>query len=92
MTEETRRKISESCKGQCNHHVPHTEETKKKMSEAHKAITDETRRKMSEAHKGKPSGHKGHHHSEESKKKIAKAVHLASLEKHPYPGTWIKNV
>ena len=83
-------------------------------------MTEETRRKLSEAHKGKPSGHKGHHHSEESKrkiseankgkhngrkgqgnhhiphteetkKKIAKAVHLASLEKHPYPGTWIKN-
>ena len=54
-------------------------------------MTDETRRKLSEAHKCKPSGHKGHYHSEESKKKISEAVHLASLEKHPYPGTWIKN-
>ena len=71
-------------------------------------MTEETRLKISEAHKGKPSGHKGHHHSEESKhkiseankksckgqrnhcvphseetkKKIANSVHLASLEKH----------
>ena len=36
-------------------------------------MTEETRRKLSEAHKGKPSGHKGHHHSEESKKKMSEA-------------------
>ena len=36
-------------------------------------MTEETRRKLSEAHKGKPSGHKGHHHSEESKRKISEA-------------------
>lgn len=93
MTEETRHKISESCKGQCNHHIPHTEESK---------------RKISESCKGKPSGYKGRHHSEETKKKIAKAVHLAAVKKHhaketkfikavhvasleEYPGTWIKN-
>ena len=53
MTEETRRKISESRKCQCNHHVPHTEETKKKIAEANKGRhhSEETKRKISEANK-----------------------------------------
>ena len=33
-------------------------------------MTEEARRKISEAHKGKPSGHKGHHHSEEQKENV----------------------
>ena len=47
-------------------------------------MTEETRHKISEAHKGKPSGHKGHHHSEESKKKMSEAVHLAAVKKHQH--------
>lgn len=35
--------------------------------------TDEWRRKMSEAHKGKPGSWKGKHHSEEQKRKISEA-------------------
>lgn len=80
-----------------------TEETRRKISEAHKGrhVTEETKRKISEANKG-------HRHTEETKKKIAEAVHLAAVKKHhaeetkfikavhvasleEYPGTWIKN-
>lgn len=64
----------------------HTEETRKKMSEAHKGhpstlkgvtLSDDTRRKMSEAHKGKigeKSGMYGHTHSIESRRKISEAM------------------
>ena len=83
MTEETRRKLSEAHKGKLSGHKGHHH-------------SEESKRKISEANKGKHNGRKsqGNHcvpHSEETKKKIANSVHLASLEKHPYPGTWIKN-
>ena len=56
-SEETRKKISESKKGENNYWFGkhHSEETRKKISEAHKGKnhSDETRKKMSEAHKGK---------------------------------------
>ena len=76
MTEETRRKISESCKGQRNHHVPHTDESKKKISEANKGKhhiphTEETRRKISESCKGQCNHHIPH--TEETKRKISEA-------------------
>lgn len=76
VSEETKRKISESCKGLTPHNkgIPMSEEQKKKMSEALKGRTfsEETRKKMSESHKGiKPN--LGKHHSEESKKKISEA-------------------
>ena len=48
VTEETRRKMSESHKGRTI-----SDETRRKMSDAKKTISDETRRKMSEANKGK---------------------------------------
>ena len=53
FTEETRRKMSESHKGQLSWNIGkhHSDETRRKMSEAKKNITDETRRKMSEAAK-----------------------------------------
>lgn len=38
-----------------------------------KPHTEEHRKKISEAHKGKPSGMLGHKHSEESKAKMAKS-------------------
>ncbi len=52
-----------------------SEETKRKISEAHKGkiISTETRRKLSEAHKGKPTWMKGKHHSEEAKRKNSEA-------------------
>lgn len=103
MTEEIKKKISESRKGQGNHHIPHTEETKRKISESCKGHhhSEESKKKMSEAHKGR-------HFTEETKRKISEAVHLAAVKKHhteetkfikavhvasleEYPGTWIKN-
>ena len=38
-----------------------------------KHLSEETKKKLSEAHKGLISGHKGMHHSEETKKKISEA-------------------
>ena len=62
----------------------HSEETRRKMSEAHRNISDETRRKMSESHKGKHhneesrrklnEANKGKHHSEETRRKISEAA------------------
>ena len=49
----------------------HTEESRKKMSEAKKNITDETRRKLSEAHKGKTSPRKGVTLSDETRRKLS---------------------
>lgn len=61
-TDETRKKMAESQKGNQNHKgKPHSAEAKQKMSESHKGeknhnygkhLTAETRKKMSEAHKG----------------------------------------
>ena len=57
----------------------HSDESKKKMSEAKKGkkLSEETRNKMSEAHKGKHAGENnsmyGKHHTEESKKKMSEA-------------------
>ena len=53
LSDETRRKMSESLKGKT--HEPFSEDTRRKMSEAHKGRTfsEEHRRKLSEAHKGK---------------------------------------
>ena len=48
VTEETRRKMSDSHKGRTLSY-----ETRRRMTEAKKNISDETRRKMSEANKGK---------------------------------------
>ena len=63
-----------------------TEETRRKISEAHKGHhhTEETKKKISEANKKSCKGQRNHcvPHSEETKKKIANSVHLASLEKH----------
>jgi len=89
-SEETKRKISETCKGKS-----FTEETKKKMSEAHegkkrKPFSEGTKRKMSESHKGKyyseetknkmrikrkgKAPYLGKHHTKETKEKISKML------------------
>ena len=49
----------------------HSEETKRKISEAKKNITDETRQKLSEAHKGKTSPRKGVTLSDETRRKLS---------------------
>lgn len=86
-TEETRKKMSMAAKERKNHPMwgkHHSEETKRKMSEAKwgKHLSEETRNKMSEGKKGKPSALKGRpfhgkwfdrtgsKHSEESKRKM----------------------
>lgn len=58
LSEEHRRKISETMKGKHLKRGPMSEETKRKLSEAIKGrkfgpLSDEARRKISEAHKGK---------------------------------------
>ena len=77
-SEETRKKMSESNKGEKCYIFGkhHSEETRKKISESNKGENNpmfgkhhsaETRKKLSEARKGK-------HHSEESRKKISEAL------------------
>ena len=70
LSEETRRKMSESQKG---HTV--NEDTRKKMSEAKKGHTlnEETRKKMSEAMKGEHNPFYGKTHNDETRKKISEA-------------------
>ena len=55
--------------------IHHSEETRKKISEAHKGKhrSEETRKKISEAHKGKESWIKGKHLSEETRKKLSES-------------------
>ena len=59
-------------------HKPHTEETKRKMSEGHKGkkLTEKTKRKISEARLGTK-------HTEESKIKMSE---VKSGQKHPFYG------
>lgn len=64
-SDETKKKISEKSKGRIA-----TEETRRKMSIAHKNPSEETRKKISEAGKGRPSPMKGKHLSDETKAKI----------------------
>lgn len=75
LSEETRKKISESNKGSKNHMYGKTmsEEHRKKISEAHKGmiVPEETRKKISESLKGENSYMYGRHHSEETKKKLS---------------------
>ena len=77
MSEEHRKKLSESHKGRL-----HTEEELKKMSEAQngeknhyfgKHHSEETRRKMSEAQKGKHGYWTGKKHSPQTRKKMSES-------------------
>ena len=70
LSEETRRKMSESNKGK-----KHSEESRRKISEANKGRrhSAESRRKMSTSHKGKPAWNKGKKHSEETHRKMSEA-------------------
>ena len=74
-SEETRRKMSLARKGKTpyNKGKPHSDETKKKISEVikEKFLNDEDyRRKISETKKGRPAYNKGKPMSEEQKKKL----------------------
>ena len=61
LSEETRRKLSESHKGKTspNKGKKASDETRRKLSESHKNPSEEIRRKMSEAHKGRTAWNKG---------------------------------
>ena len=80
VSNSTKQKMSENhwdCSGE-NHPMfgkKHTEETKQKMSEAHKGKkhTEETKQKMSDSHKGENSPMYGKKHSEEVKQKMSEA-------------------
>lgn len=92
LSEEHKRKISEANMGNQNMKGKHhSEEAKKKMSEAKKKnISEETRRKMALAMKGNQYM-KGKHHSEETKHKMAlvrKGKKLSEETKHKL--SWMK--
>lgn len=66
----------------------HTEESRKKLSEAHKGKTrsEESRRKQSEANKGKNNPFYGKNHSEETRKKMSENHVDFKGENHPNYG------
>lgn len=66
---------------------PHSEETRKKLSESHKGkhLSEETRRKVSEAKRGKPGPWLGKHRSESTKQKISES------ERRTKNGRYIQN-
>ena len=68
LSDETRRKMSESKKGRI-----FSEEHRRKLSESHKGhtVSEETRKKMSEAKKGENHPLYGKHFSEETRRKIS---------------------
>ena len=70
LSDETRRKMSESKKGRI-----FSEEHRRKLSESHKGhtVSEETRKKMSEAKKGENNPLYGKHFSEETRRKISEA-------------------
>lgn len=82
--------------GEGNTGLRHTEESKKKMSEAHKGKpswnrgkkqSDEHRRKNSESHKGQVAWNKGIPRTEDEKKKMSEALKgKMTGEKHPNYG------
>ena len=88
VSDETRRKMSESAKGK-----KMSDEARRKMKGNKNALgckrSEETRNKMSEAHKRKPSPNKGKHLSEETKMKMREA-HLGQIPWNKGKTSWNK--
>lgn len=83
-SEETRKKISESLKGNTRTlGYKHSVETKQKLSDSHKNISEETRKKISDATRGENNPMWGKHHSKEAREKIS----AAKIGKPPEPFT-----
>lgn len=96
LSEESKRKLSESTKGEKSHmygkHL--SEETKKKISNSRKGTlsSEETKRKISDATKGESNPFYGKQHTEESRKKMSEsqkglrmgASHFASRKVKQY--------
>lgn len=88
VSDDTKRKISESLKGE-NHYLygKHlTDETKKKLSDAHKgrSLSEDHKRKIGEAIKGENHPMYGKQHTEESKQKMSESHKgLLAGSKHP---------
>lgn len=77
LSEEAKNKMREnhadySGKNHPNYGKHLSEETKKKICEAHKGkkLSEETKKKLSEAHKGEKNHFYGKHHTEETKEKM----------------------
>lgn len=89
-SEETKKKYSESRKGENNsfYGKHHTDESKQKMSEFQKGkiISEETRRKISESTKGENSYWYGKNLPEETKKKISENHADVSGKNNPHYG------
>lgn len=83
-SEETRRKKSESIKGQKNHNYgkPRSESTRKKISEAHKGkvLSNETRQKISQSKIGENNPSYGKHRSEETRKRMSESAKTRCTE------------
>lgn len=96
LSEEHRRKLSESQKGKKR--KPLSEETKRKIGEASKGrkASEETRRKLSEAHIGKPLSEERKNHLSEHYKKtkwmnngiLCKRIHINNIEEYLSNG-WV---
>ena len=65
--------IADGGEGGCGKHSEETKRKISKSWDYDKHFTEETKKKMSEAHKGKPSWNKGKHHSDDTKKRISEA-------------------
>ena len=97
-SEESRRKMSESHKGQVppNKGIPMSEEQKKKLSESLKGrnpwnkgipMSEEQKKKLREINKGRVPPNKGKHHSDEARKKMSESHKgIQAGEKHPMFG------
>lgn len=84
LTEEQKRKQSESMKGKNKGKTPWNKGLTKETDDRVKGTlrSEETKRKMSEAAKGRPSNHKGKPQSEETKRKISEARKKYWEDKH----------